>query len=102
MRYLLTILAVLLLCAGLVSCDEAKVGQQIETAGQAAQAVGQATGFSILSLVGSLAAGVGAVLAGKKASVGATYATGGWTRDETAELVAALRAHGYKVDGPTA
>ena len=96
MRRILAV-AALLLALGSVGCDEAQVKA---AAADAAGAASQST-IPTVALIGSIASAVLAALGIKKAGVGQRYAEGGWTRDETAELVKALREHGYKVEGPT-
>lgn len=97
MRRFLTIAAVLI-CLGAVGCDPNDQG--VKVANSAADAA-QASPAPWLNLAGTLAAAVLGGLGLRKAGVGAKYAEGGWSRDETAELVKALREHGYTIAGPT-
>ena len=101
MRSTLLVVCALFLLGGVTGCDPAATGQKVQDVGDAVNAAGQATGISYLSLGGTLLAGIGALLAGKKAGVGHAYATGGWSDDEIKELVVALRGHGYTIQGPT-
>ncbi len=96
--------SILLACCalGLTACDEKQVGEKAQDVGALVQSAGQATGLSIVALIGSLISGGGALLAGKKAGVGQRYAEGGWSKDEVEELVAALRGQGYTIAKPTA
>lgn len=102
MRHVFLALCATFLLGGLSACDPTATGQKVQDVGDAAAAAGQATGISYLSLGGTILAGLGALIAGKKANVGHAYATGGWSKAEVEELVAALRGYGFKVEGPVA
>ena len=93
-RRTLAVVAILL-CLGAVGCDK----EQAAAAGVDAAAAASGSPIPTVALIGSIASAVLAGLGIKKAGVGQKYAEGGWSRDETAELVKALREHGYKIEG---
>lgn len=98
--FLISLSCLILACFAFVACDKEQVGASVEQAGQIAADAGTALGLGWLGTIGAVLSGIGALIAGKKAGVGQRYAEGGWSRDETAELVKALREHGYTIQGP--
>lgn len=91
------VLSVLLACCALTltACDKEKAGEQAQAVGGLVTQVGTASGLSIIATVGAAISGLGALLAGKKASIGQKYAEGGWSKDEIDELAAAFKGQGY-------
>ena len=100
MRRHLSYLAVLFLalaCVGFVACDKEQIGTSVEQVGQVASDAGTALGLGWLGVAGSLLSGLGALIAGRKATVGADYARAPFTLEEAEEMAARMRDLGYKV-----
>ena len=67
-----------------------------------AQDAGTSLGIPLLALAGSIASGIGAMLAGKKAGVGATYAHAPFTLEEGEEMAQLFVRLGYIAGKPKA
>lgn len=94
------LMVVAMFCAlSVTACDEEQK-QSIVTAANSAADVAAGSTVPWVALAGAGASALLSALGLRRANRASAYADGGWTRDETAELVVALRAHGYKIEGP--